>query len=122
MTLLGQSQGKGCALTESGVPALKVHTPVLNCGDTRAARGQADAARYGGPDSWPLAGGRVPSIFDDCPLCGKPPIEPVFCDGQMACRTCTGACTICGAACIPGDDACGECALHLIRDRWAVLI
>jgi hypothetical protein len=29
------------------------------------------------------------------------------------CRACTSACTICGSACVPGDDACTECVRHL---------
>lgn len=102
--MLGQSQGRGLASTESSVPALKVRSAMLNCTNpVRGAGGQSVAALLA-PDSW------AASIFDDCPMCGKQPLEPVRVDGQLACRSCTGACTICGDACVPGDEACNECA------------
>jgi hypothetical protein len=53
-------------------------------------------------------------------MCGKPPVEPVRVDGQMACRSCTGACLVCGAACVAGDDACTECVRVFGLDEWAV--
>ena len=114
MTLLGQSQGRGYASTEARVPALSVRSSVLTCTNpVRSAAPAADAADLG-LGSW------KPSIFDDCPMCGKAPVEPVRVDGQLACRSCTSACTICGSACVPGDDACSECVRHLSLDREAI--
>jgi len=53
-------------------------------------------------------------------MCGQQPIEPVRVDGQLACRSCTGACVVCGDACVPGDEACTECARLFGFDPWAV--
>lgn len=101
--MLGQSQGRGLASTESSVLALKVRSTVLTCTNPVRSAGGPSTASLPAPDSWKA------SIFDDCPMCGKQPLEPVRVDGQLACRTCTGACTICGDACVPGDEACSEC-------------
>jgi hypothetical protein len=112
--LLGQSQGRGLASPESRVPTLRIRSTALTCANTvRSPGGGADLALTA-PDSWKA------SIFDDCPLCGHQPLEPVRVDGQLACRTCTGACTICGSACVPGDEACSECILHLDTATLAV--
>ncbi len=107
MTLLGQSQGRGYASSEARVPALNVQSSILTC--TNNVRSGAAAA--GGARA--ALGSWKPSIFDDCPMCGKAPVEPVRVEGQLACRTCTSACTICGSACVPGEDACTECVRHL---------
>lgn len=69
--------------------------------------------------SGPVAAGstrsvRFASIFNSCPMCDKPPREPVRIEGQFACRGCTGSCSICGSSCIPGDDTCTQC-LHTLR-------
>jgi len=80
---------------------------VLNCTNIVRSGGGTAAPALLVPGSWKA------SIFDDCPMCGKQPLEPVRVDGQLACRACTGACTICGGACIPGDEACSECSSHL---------
>lgn len=111
--MLGQSQGRGCASTDASDPTLMVHSSVLTC--TNQVR-SGSAAAVAGPsavDNWKA------SIFDDCPMCAKPPVEPVRVDGQLACRACTSACTICGSACVPGDDACTECVRHVGLDRAA---
>ena len=110
----GQSQGRGYASTESSVPALNVHSSLLTC--TNTARGGAAAVQGSplAPGSW------TPPIFDQCPLCGKVPVEPVRVDGQLACWACTSACTICGSACVPGEDACSECVRHLGLQRAVV--
>lgn len=112
--MLGQSQGRGYASAEARVPALYVRPSVLTC--TNTVRSGAAAAGGGrpAPGSWKA------SIFDDCPMCGKAPVEPVRVDGQLACRACTSACTICGSACVPGDDACTECVRHLSLEREAI--
>lgn len=49
-------------------------------------------------------------------MCGKEPVEPVRVDGQMACRSCTGSCLVCGDPCVHGDEACREC----LQAAWAV--
>lgn len=108
--MLGQSQGRGCASTDARVPALIVHSSVLTC--TNQVRSGSAAAVSGRS----TVGSWEASIFDDCPMCAKPPVEPVRVDGQLACRACTSACTICGAACVPGDDACTECLRHVGGD------
>jgi hypothetical protein len=113
MTLLGQSQGRGCASTDASVPALIVHSSVLTC--TNQVRSGSAAAVAGQS----IVGNWKASIFDDCPMCGKPPVEPVRVDGQLACQACTSACIICGSACVPGDDACTECVRHVGLDRAA---
>ena len=105
--MLGQSQGRGLPSTEASVQALKVRNTVLNCTNIVRSGGGTAAPALLVPGSWKA------SIFDDCPMCGKQPLEPVRVDGQLACRACTGACTICGGACIPGDEACSECSSHL---------
>lgn len=114
MTLLGQSQGRGYASPDARVPALNVRPSVLTC--TNPVRGAAVPAGVADQpvDSW------KPSIFDDCPMCGKAPVEPVRVEGQLACRSCTSACSICGSACVPGDDVCAECVRHLNLDREAI--
>lgn len=113
MTLLSRSQGRGCASTESSVPALDISAVAEEAGEARCGTPASEAVSYGQLSSWQSPGSRQLSIFDDCPLCGKHPVEPVFCGGQMACRSCTGTCTICGQTCIPGDDACNQCLQHL---------
>ena len=115
MTLLGQSQGRGYASAEARVPALNVRFIGADLHQPGPQRHQlvwhqpVDCS-----DSWKA------SIFDDCPMCGKAPVEPVRVDGQLACRACTSACIICGSACVPGDDACTECVRHLSLDREAI--
>ena len=105
--MLGQTQGRGCASTEARLPALSVRSSVLTC--TGAVRCEPTVGQGAdrGPDSW------RPSLFDDCPMCAKAPVEPVRVEGVWACRGCTGSCTICGSACFPGDEACAECERHL---------
>lgn len=56
----------------------------------------------------------------ECPLCGCPPVEPVRVDGQCVCRSCADTCSVCGRACVPGDDACGECIRQLAAAGEAV--
>jgi hypothetical protein len=41
-------------------------------------------------------------------------------EGQMACRSCTGACIICGSPCIHGDEACSECVTIFAIQPWVV--
>lgn len=113
--MLGQSQGRGYASSESSVPALKFHSSVLTCANAASGGSGSGRLDHLGLGSW------VASIFDDCPMCGKPPLEAVRVEGQLACRACTGTCAICGAVCVPGDDACSECVRHLSRTRQAVL-
>lgn len=104
MTLPSRSQGRGYPITESRVAARNRGIAALTCDNASRHGAAATRAIPAAPACW------SPSLFDDCPLCGKSPIEPVRVEGQLACRGCTGACVVCGAACIPGDDACGECA------------
>lgn len=68
-----------------------------------------------------VAAGRRSSIFDPCPMCGMQPVEPVRVDGELACRSCTMACTVCGAPSVPGDDACTEC-LRLVGGALLVVL
>jgi hypothetical protein len=112
--LLGQSQGRGYASTDARVPALNLRSSVLNCTNPVRSAGAGGINTTSAVSSWKA------SIFDDCPMCGKAPVEPVRVEGQLACRGCTSACTICGSACVPGDDACTECVRHLAMDREAV--
>lgn len=93
----GPSQGRGCAVAAASTLTLNVDSP------REASVTEIRARRPGG----------TPSIFDDCPLCGQPPVEPVRFEGQMSCRGCTGSCSACGSACVPGDELCHECGLHL---------
>lgn len=93
----GPSQGRGCAAAEATALTLKVDS------SREASVTEIHARRSGGTSS----------IFDDCPLCGQPPIEPVRFEGQMSCRACTGSCSACSSACVPGDELCHECGLHL---------
>jgi len=86
MTVLGRSQGKGYAPTESRVPALTLQSQIPG--------GQRAAART-------------------CPCCEREPREPVFLDGQLVCRACTSACAVCSSSCLPGAEVCDECAQHL---------
>ena len=86
MTVLGRSQGKGYAPTESRVPALTLQSQIPG--------GQRAAART-------------------CPCCEREPREPVFVDGQLVCRACTSACAVCSSSCLPGAEVCDECAQHL---------
>jgi hypothetical protein len=71
------------------------------------------------PTSHPGAPSGVPhphprtSLGWSCPCCEREPREPVLLDGQLACRSCTAACAVCGSTCLPGDGACTECARHL---------
>lgn len=112
--MLGQSQGRGYASTESSVPALNVHSTVLTCTNpVRSGAGQPSIS-----DSAAVSSKR--SLLADCPMCGKQPVEPVRVEGQMACQACTGACIICGSACIPGDEACGECCRIFGIQPWVV--
>lgn len=112
--MLSQSQGRGYPTTESRAAARNAGFSALTC--THTPRGQHDLAGVEllALDSW------TPSIFDDCPMCGKAPVEPVRVEGQLACRACTSACTICGWACVPGDEACSECVRHLGLAQLAV--
>jgi len=112
--LLSQSQGRRCASTESRVPARNVRSSVLTCTNTVRSGSGSTSVDQLAFDRW------TPSIFDDCPMCGKAPREPVRVDGQLACRACTSACTICGWACVSGDDACSECLRHLSLEPQAV--
>ena len=112
--MLGQSQGRGYASTEARVPALSVRSSVLTCTNKVRSGSAAAVAGQATVGSWKA------SIFDDCPMCAKSPVEPVRVDGQLACRACTSACIICGSACVPGDDACTECVRHLGLDREAI--
>ncbi len=57
----------------------------------------------------------------DCPLCGQAPAEPVRVDGQVVCRSCAAACSVCGCMCFPGDEVCGECVRHLAGSCEVVL-
>ena len=93
----GQFQFTAYPLSESRLAARNGNISGFAC---------ADAALHGGVAAVAIPS---PTLFDDCPLCGKAPIEPVRVEGQLVCRGCTGACVVCSAACIPGDDACGEC-------------
>lgn len=106
VTLLGQYQGRGLPPTESSIPAPKLRSALLSC--SNSVRSALVA---------PVSGASVrvsrTSIFDDCPLCGGQPVEPVRVDGQLACRSCTSACTVCGSPSVPGDDACSECVRHI---------
>ena len=86
MTVLGRSQGKGYAPTESRVPALTLQSQIPG--------GQRAAART-------------------CPCGEREPREPVFVDGQLVCRACTSACAVCSSSCLPGAEVCDECAQHL---------
>ena len=101
--MLSQSQGRGYASTEARVPALIVHSSVLTCTNQVRSGSVTAVVDRSAVGNWKA------SIFDDCPMCAKPPVEPVRVEGQLACRACTSACTICGSACVPGDDACTEC-------------
>lgn len=112
--MLGQSQGRGYASTDASVPALNLDSSVLTCTNTAADGAGAGPNALLAPGSWHS------SIFDECPMCGKAPLEPVRVDGQLACRACTSACTICGWPCVFGDDACSECIRHLSLQRQAV--
>lgn len=105
--MLGQSQGRGYASSEARVPALNVQSSILTCTNTVRSGSSAAAGTRSARGSWHA------SIFDDCPMCGKAPVEPVRVEGLLACRSCTSACTICGSACVPGEDACTECVRHL---------
>ena len=112
-----RSQGKAYPFTGSSVPALKLHTPVLNCVNTVAHRRGAPAASHGRQDCQ-----RPAAVWDQCPLCGQPPLEPVRCDGQVVCRGCVATCEICSGACIPGDTVCTDCARHISPAGQAVLM
>lgn len=104
--LLGQYQGRGLPPTESSVLAPTLGSTVLSCANSvRSGRGA--------PSNASPVSGRRSSIFDDCPLCGRQPVEPVRVDGQLACAGCTSACTVCGSPAVPGDDACGVCLRHI---------
>lgn len=104
--MLGQSQGRGCASSESRFPALNVHTAPLACV-------AADRRGGGGAAAEPRRASSCTSLFDACPMCAKDPVEPIRIEGQWACRSCTAGCSICGSPCVPGDDACSECVRHL---------
>ena len=112
--MLGQSQGRGYASTDARVPALNVRSSVLSCINPVRSAGVARDAEPSEGFSWKA------SIFDDCPMCGQQPVEPVRVEGQLVCRGCTSACTICGSACVPGDDACIECVRLFTVDRETV--
>lgn len=105
--MLGHLQVKGLSTAESSVGTRNVR--VADHSRSAAPRGSLVAAESTAES--PI--GSRPSIFDDCPLCGKQPVEPVRVDSQVTCRTCAGGCAICGAACLPGDDACVECVRGL---------
>lgn len=105
--MTGQSQGRGLASPESSAPALNIQSPLAAC--TSSGR----RPDWSAPAPDPAPARQHASIFDDCPMCGKLPVEPVHVAGQLACRGCTGVCSICERACIPGDDACDECIRHL---------
>lgn len=113
MTLHGRSQGRGYALAEASVAALEYQIPVVTSADQPGGRGVGGVTGLGGTDSWQGPPEAAPvaaaSLFDDCPLCGHTPREPVFLAGQMSCRGCTGSCSICSDVCLPGDEACDEC-------------
>lgn len=112
--MLSHSQGRGYAATESSPSALNADSVMLTC--TNPVGGAVRSAQTGQPGH-----GSCTVVFEECPMCGKQPLEPVRVDGQLACRGCTSACTICGWPCIPGDDACGECIRLVVLDRQAVL-
>src|SRR6185437_7311180 len=76
MTLLGQSQGRGYASTEARVPALNVRSSVLTCTNQVRSGSAAAVAGQATVGSWKA------SIFDDCPMCAKAPVEPVRVDGS----------------------------------------
>jgi hypothetical protein len=101
------------ASTDASVPAPIAHSSILTCTNRVRSGSAATTAGQLTVGNWKA------SIFDDCPMCAKPPVEPVRVDGQLACRACTSACTICGSACVPGDDACTECVRHVGLDRAA---
>lgn len=103
----GRPNLRGCPLTEARLAGRRCEIVVSAGGDAAARNDAVKAAVTPSVECW------SPSLFNDCPLCGKVPIEPVRVEGQLACRGCTGACVVCGAACIPGDDACSECVRSL---------
>lgn len=94
-------QGKGLPLAEASKSALFVRSSAVLCANSVRSHGLSSVVVVGGS--------RRSSIFDSCPMCGVQPVEPVRVDGQLACRSCTTACTICGSPSVPGDDACTEC-------------
>lgn len=112
--MLGQSQGRGYASTEASVPALKVHSASLNCTNGARSGGRQPGVRVVAPDS------SKTSMLADCPMCGKQPVEPVRVEGQMTCQGCTGACIVCGSACVPNDEVCSECCRIFGLHPWVV--
>ena len=116
MTLLSQSQGRGYALTEASLSTRNVRSSTLTCTNTVSG-----ACRPGTMDR--SASSRcTPSIFQTCPMCGNEPVEPVRVEGQLACQSCTSACTICSWPCVPGDEVCSECVRHVGLQPEAVLL
>jgi hypothetical protein len=97
--LHGHTQGSGCSTAESTREAdssAVVEAPACALGlHNGVAAGHRRHA--------------VPSVFDTCPMCGRLPVDPVLIEGQMACWTCTAACTVCGSPSVPGDGACAGC-------------
>ena len=99
--MLGPSQGRGLPSPDARVPGFQFH------------HGDAGTAGHRSRQPVPVvavSGEGVPAaLVDGCPMCGKQPVEPVRIDGQLACQSCTAACSVCGHACVPGDGACREC-------------
>lgn len=106
VTLLGPFQGSGLSAPESSVPAPRVRSSALTCVNSPRRGNRPPASAVSGTRSWV-------SIFEDCPMCERPPVEPVRVEGRLICRSCTGTCTICSSACVAGDDACRECIMLL---------
>lgn len=86
-------------------------------GESLMAGARAVASAAGGVGS---AGSSRMSMLMECPMCEQAPVDPTRVDGQLVCRSCAEACVICGSACIPGDQACGECVRHLAVSCEAV--
>lgn len=112
--MLGHIQGRGLSVAESSVTPQKVPSASLNCADFAS-----DAVPATNAAVISLAN-RSTSKLDECPMCGKPPVEPVRVEGVFACRGCTGGCMICGAACIHGDEVCGDCTRAFDINPWVV--
>lgn len=100
------SQGRGYASTESTVSSPDFQTPTATCANAGLdARSSVNELQIE-PVSYTAAFRSV-----NCPMCDCDPVDPVRCEGQMACRSCTSSCVICTAACPSGDETCGMCSL-----------
>lgn len=107
-------QGRGLSVTESSATSRKVASASLNCVDSTHGTEHVTADIVASPVI------RWSSKLNECPMCGRPPVEPIRVEGVFACRACTGGCNICGSSCIHGDEVCGECVRVFGVGPWAV--